>query len=123
LTGNDYEDTLFSTPIIVGITGDNPMSELDIPCAVVDTDSISFDLAEGEMIAVSIDADTFQRVFIDKANAKKLRDWLNDYLGEQDPFKQLADGLKTALNTGVELNMTCAELKNAIQLLGGKNGK
>ena len=99
------------------------MSELDIPCAVVDTDSISFDLAEGEMIAVSIDADTFQRVFIDKANAKKLRDWLNDYLGEQDPFKQLADGLKTALNTGVELNMTCAELKNAIQLLGGKNGK
>jgi hypothetical protein len=123
LTGNDYEDTLFSTPIIVGITGDNPMSELDIPCAVVDTDSISFDLAEGEMNAVSIDADTFQRVFIDKANAKKLRDWLNDYLGEQDPFKQLADGLKTALNTGVELNMTCAELKNAIQLLGGKNGK
>ena len=99
------------------------MSELDIPCAVVDTDSISFDLAEGEMNAVSIDADTFQRVFIDKANAKKLRDWLNDYLGEQDPFKQLADGLKTALNTGVELNMTCAELKNAIQLLGGKNGK
>jgi hypothetical protein len=123
LTGNDYRPTLLIAPIIVGITGDNPMNELDIPCAVVDTDSVSFDLAEGEMIAVSIDADTFQRVFIDKADAKKLRDWLSDYLGEQEPFKQLAEGLKTALNTGVELNLTCAELKDAIQLAGGKNGK
>jgi hypothetical protein len=87
LTGINYRPTLFSTPIIVGITGDNPMDELEIPCAVVDSDSISFDADDDELLCVSMDSDTLQRVFIEKNKAKELRDWLNVYLGEEENGK------------------------------------
>ncbi len=60
------------------------MIELEIPCALVDTDSISFNLDKNEILAISIDADTIQRVFVEKNKAKELRDWLNVYLGEEN---------------------------------------
>jgi len=58
------------------------MNELDIPCALVDTDSISFGHAKSGALVVSIDADTIQRVYIEKNKARELRDWLTVYLGE-----------------------------------------